>query len=136
MNKKVLAIVAVIALVAILGVCLVACNADSYEKKLDKNGYKVQVYDKDSDVVESMNEWLEESDDYSGKIKWMITAKKLDVSLSSGVDTGYVQIIKFSKISDAKQYMEDLGAEDDDEIIVRKGNIVFTGDKDSVDLVA
>lgn len=39
MNKKVMALVAVIALVAILGVCLVACNAESIQKKLEKAGY-------------------------------------------------------------------------------------------------
>lgn len=136
MNKKVLAIVAVIALVAILGVCLVACNADSYEKKLDKNGYKVQVYDEDSDMIKMMNEGMKESDDYSGEVKWMVVGEKASISLSSGVDAGYVRIIKFSKIADAKQYMEDIKAEDDDDNVVRKGSIVFIGDKDSVDLVA
>ena len=45
MNKKVMALVAVIALVAILGVCLVACNAESIQKKLEKAGYACTSYE-------------------------------------------------------------------------------------------
>ena len=36
MNKKVISIIAIVCIVAILGICLVACNADSYAKKLEK----------------------------------------------------------------------------------------------------
>jgi hypothetical protein len=43
MNKKVISIVAIIALVAILSVCLIACNADTYAKRLEKAGYTVEV---------------------------------------------------------------------------------------------
>lgn len=43
MNKKVMALVAVIALVAILGICLVACNAESVSKKLEKKDYTVSA---------------------------------------------------------------------------------------------
>ena len=44
MNKKVMALVAVIALVAILGVCLVACNAEctSYEAGKDDDGASIE----------------------------------------------------------------------------------------------
>ena len=48
MNKKVMAIVAVIALVAILGVCLVACNTESVSKKLEKKEYNVAKLNEDS----------------------------------------------------------------------------------------
>ena len=43
MNKKVMALVAVIALVAILGICLVACNAESVSKKLEQKDYTVSA---------------------------------------------------------------------------------------------
>ena len=131
-----MAIVAVIALVAILGICLVACNAESYQKKLEKEGYEVATFDEDSDTVKTMNKAIAEDDDYSGEIKWVVSATKVNISLSSGVDAGHVTIVKFSKIADAKQYVKDLGAEEDDANIVRKGNIVFVGDKASVDIVA
>lgn len=136
MNKKVMAIVAVIALVAILGICLVACNAESYQKKLEKEGYKVETFDADSDYVKTLNNGMAENEDYSGEIKWVVKAAKANISLSSGLDAGVVSITKFSKIADAKQYVKDLGAEEDDANIVRKGNIVFVGDKASVDIVA
>lgn len=48
MKKKALIIVAVIALVAILGVCLVACNASSVSKSLDKKGYTVVTLNEDA----------------------------------------------------------------------------------------
>ena len=48
MNKKVMAIVAVIALVAILGICLVACNTESVSKKLEKKEYNVAKLNEDS----------------------------------------------------------------------------------------
>ncbi|MCM1306239.1 MAG: hypothetical protein NC037_01600 [Bacteroides sp.] len=40
-NKKFIAVIAVITLVAILGVCLVACNADSVGNKLKNKDYRV-----------------------------------------------------------------------------------------------
>mgnify|MGYP004640832065 CR=1 FL=1 len=136
MNKKVMAIVAVIALVAILGICLVACNAESYQKKLEKEGYKVETYDADSDYVKAINKGMAEDEDYSGEIKWAVVATKVDLSLSKGLDAGHVSIYKFAKIADAKQFVKDMGAEEDSENVVRKGNIVFVGDKASVDIVA
>ncbi len=78
-NKKVLAIVAVIALVAVLGVCFAACNADSYTKKLEKAGYTVGSY-----TAEKSEE---------GKIEWGLTGVKLG-------DT--VTVVKYKKTDDAK----------------------------------
>lgn len=63
MNKKVLAIVAVIALVAILGVCLVACNADSVAKKLEKKDYEVAKLTEDSEGLGKNVYKLVSSDD-------------------------------------------------------------------------
>lgn len=136
MSKKIMAIVAVIALVAILGVCLVACNANSYQKKLEKAGYEVKSYDADSDYVKAINKGMAEDDDYSGEVKWVVVATKVDLSLSKGLDAGHVSIYKFAKIADAKQFVKDMGAEEDSENVVRKGNIVFVGTKAAVDLVA
>lgn len=47
-SKKVLIIMAVVVLVAILGVCLVACNSDSVGKSLEKKGYSVATLNEDS----------------------------------------------------------------------------------------
>lgn len=85
MNKKVMAIVAVIALVAVLGICLVACNADSIQKKLEEAGYACTAYEADSD-----------DDGYS--IEWKVVAKK------KGLNADYVTVTKFSSTDDAKEY--------------------------------
>lgn len=51
MKKKAIIIVAMIALVAVLGVCLVACNANSVSKSLDKKGYEVITLNEDATGV-------------------------------------------------------------------------------------
>lgn len=87
MSKKVMAIVAVIALVAILGVCLVACNAESISKKLEKAGYTCESYTgKDAQK--------EAKDDAT--IEWMVVGTK---GLSEGVT-----VIKFANTDDAKDF--------------------------------
>ena len=43
MSKRIISIVAIVALVAILGVCLIACNEETYAKRLEKAGYTVEV---------------------------------------------------------------------------------------------
>lgn len=108
-RKKIVAIVAVLALVAILAVCLVACNADSYTKKLEKADYKVAKADKD-DLAKYNN--LDDS-----KIEWAVLGTKLP-------DT--VTVIKFKKIADAKDFESDfvsiLGSKCE-----RSSAIVFVG---------
>lgn len=47
-GKKIMALVAIVALVAILGVCLAACNSDNVGKKLEKKGYSVVTLNDDS----------------------------------------------------------------------------------------
>lgn len=87
MKKRIVAIVAIIALIAILGVVLCACNASSYEKKLKKAGYTVEVVedeDKDADIV------------------WMVEAFKMD-----GLKPINVTVVKFAKTDDAKDAAED-----------------------------
>lgn len=40
-SKRIMALVAIAALVAVLGVCLVACNTSTERKHLEDNGYRV-----------------------------------------------------------------------------------------------
>lgn len=133
MKKKILSVIAILALVSVLAVVLVACNPSSYEKKLEDAGYdKVTVSEEDSDAVKLANKGLEIDGGYEGKISWIVTGTKLGISLS-GVDAGAVSIYKFEKSADAKKYVEDNGGESDK--LVRKGSVVIFGDADSVALV-
>lgn len=109
-NKKVLAIVAVIALVAILGVCLIACNADSYTKKLEKAGYTVSSYKG------------ENGDE--AKIEWGVVGIKVGST---------VTVVKFKSTDDAKAAEEShkgslLKVGD----VYRNGKIVIWGDAEGV----
>lgn len=47
-SKKIMALIAVVALVAILGVCLVACNPSDVSKRLEKKGYSVVTVDENA----------------------------------------------------------------------------------------
>ena len=87
MNKKVISIVAIIVLVAILGVCLVACNADSYAKKLEKAGYEVQTFTGD------------EAKDEAEGVKWAVMGVKRD-----GLTLKSVSVLAFDNADDAKEY--------------------------------
>lgn len=105
MKKKALVIVAVIALVAILGVCLVACNAESYTKKLEKAGYRAES--------------IELSDSQSETIEWIVSGGKLKTGDS-------VTITKFKNTDDAKD-AETVGKKLGDEYCYRTGKIVIVG---------
>jgi hypothetical protein len=117
MNKKVISIVAIIALVAILSVCLIACNADTYAKRLEKAGYKVEVVD------------LSEEDQEDG-IVWAVSATK-GTSLT---DIQIVAITKFASVEDAEKAVAE--AEKANSIvgmtIERKGSIVIIGTEQGV----
>lgn len=118
MNKKVLAIISIIALVAILGVCLVACNADSYEKKLDKAGYAVSVL---------QGEDAKDKADTDAAIEWLVSGAK------SAKD--YVMVIKFKNTDDAKEFEKNAvtgGALGFTLVCERSGNIVFYGSESGV----
>lgn len=122
MLKKILSIIATIALIATMAVVLVACNADTYESRLEKTGYSVTVSENDSSAVKLAEAGLALMDGYEGGIEWIVTGYK------SG--TGNVTITKFDKIADAKQYIEDLGGES--ESVVRQLSYVIAGSKDAV----
>ena len=107
MNKKVMALVAVIALVAIHGICLVACNAESYEKKLEKAGYTVTSM--------SAEEAKEEG------AEWGVVGVK-------GKDM--VTVVKFAKSDDAKEFESNvptLGLGSLKVVVERVGSIVYYG---------
>lgn len=106
MNKKVLAIVAVIALVAILGVCLVACNADDYKKRLDKEGYIVVDGKVDSENVE-----------------WVVSGTRINPA-------DHVTITKYKDTDDAKD-AEEL-AKKTGASVYRTGKIVMVGTEQGI----
>lgn len=98
---------------------LASCGIGSYEKKLEKAGYDVEVADKDD--IEDLNE---EDDEY--KVKAMLTAKKNVVNT--------VMVIKFASSKQAKAYAEELEKIDTSLTnTVVKGSVVITGTNDAVD---
>lgn len=123
-KKRIMVIVAMIALVALLGVCLVACNKDSYEKKLDKKGYT---------VVSVSTEQLEQ---YAGEevqgVEWAIGGVKGDVTSE---DFEMVIIIKYESKKDAEKFENEVkaeGAEDEGFVFKRNGKIVIFGTEQGV----
>lgn len=95
MNKKVISIVAVIMLVAVLAICLTACNAESISKKLEKEGYVVAAITEDQ-----INKYIGEDTE----VKWGVFAKK------EGLNADMVIVVKVSSIKDAKQVVEDVSS--------------------------
>ncbi|MBQ3589412.1 MAG: hypothetical protein II980_03075, partial [Clostridia bacterium] len=92
---------------------LASCGIGSYEKKLEKAGYDVEVADKDE--IEKMNE---EDDEY--KVKAVLTAQKNIVNT--------VMVIKFASSKQAKAYAEELEKIDTSLTnTVVKGSVVITG---------
>lgn len=121
-NKKAVAIVAVIALVAILGVCLVACNnQENFEKRLK---------DKDYIVVSMTAEQIEGMTGEVGEVDWAIMGTKGDLLNGEG---SYVMVIKLKKEGDAKDCEKELKAELPEGFsCVRKGKIIIAGTDQSV----
>lgn len=115
MNKKVLSVIAVIALVVILGVCLVACNSSDYKKKLEKAGYTVVVLEGDS---------ANEKAESDSTIDWVVSAVKM---------SGYVNVIKFANTDDAKAYENNAVTGGTLKLTcVRTGKIVIYGTEQAV----
>ena len=115
MNKKVMSIIAVIALVAILGVCLVACNAESISKKLEKAGYVCTSY--------------EAGEDDGASIEWKVVAKK------KGLNADAVTVTKFSNSEDAKKYESNVlvGSGAGVKMVVKRvGNVCYYGTEQGV----
>lgn len=116
MNKKVMALVAVIALVAILGICLVACNAESIQKKLEKAGYACNSYETGKD-------------DDGASIEWKVIAKK------KGLNADYVTVTKFANTDDAKEYEKNVatGSVGGFTVVVKRiGKVCYYGTEQGV----
>lgn len=131
MKKRIIALVAVLALVAVFAISLVGCSADSYADKLEKAGYSVTIQETEEDLKVA-NALLDDS--YEGKIVWSVKGVKAGISLKDGLTGGVVNVYKFEKMSDAKKYynsLEDIN--DDCKHVV--GSIVVTGDADGVKAV-
>ena len=113
MNKKVMALVAVIALVAILGVCLVACNAESIQKKLEKAGTSYEAG----------------KDDDGASIEWKVVAKK------KGLNADYVTVTKFANTDDAEKYEKNVatGSVGGFTVVVKRiGKVCYYGSEQGV----
>lgn len=118
MNKKVIiSIIAVILLVAVLGTFLVACSAESYQKKLEKKGYTVSTYKPDKDEED--------------EIEWGITATK-----GALLNGDSVSVIKYKTLDDAKKAEQDAKDWQDNGFVsyevYRSGKILFVGTKQGV----
>lgn len=123
MKKRIIAITAVLALIAVLSISLVGCSASTYSEKLEDENYLVLVLDEDSDSTSAFVEYLGE---FNGEIAWLVCGTKLIKN---------VVICKFKDMSDAKDYYNDkLKNKDKDEKSI-VGSIVIFGDAESVKLV-
>ncbi len=88
MLKKIVSIVAVISIIAVFGVCLSACNADTYVESLEKAGYTVESWE---------GEEAKEETDSDYDVKWAVFAAK-------GATLDIVSIVCFKNTDDAKEY--------------------------------
>lgn len=113
MSKKVISVVAIIALVAALALCLTACNQDSVEKRLEKEGYFIL-----SMSAEQLG--IEESE-----IEWIVAGANAE-SLFTGGD--FVVAVKFAKTDDAKEFADTIKSEGDEYGTVKRlGKLVYAG---------
>ena len=110
MNKKtIIAIVAVIALVAILGTVLVACGKEDYQKRLEKKGYS---FGSATDVLNAFG----------------LSSNTVEWSLSAAKDNDSVSITKYRNGDDAKDAYESYKKNLKDGYKVKKvGKIVIYG---------
>lgn len=111
MKKNIGKIIAVILVVALLTTVLAACNAESYQKKLEKKGYSVVTA---------------ENNDENAAIAWTVTATG---------DGGVVVITKYNNVDDAKEAEANgltLSVGGVKKVIKRQGKIVFSGTEQAV----
>lgn len=113
-SKKIMALVAVVALVAVLGICLVACNSDSVGKSLEKKGYTVTKLNEESTGIVA---------------KAVYKALKNNSAFTEGVvankSTDFVIVIWFDNSDAAKDYADTasyVGAK-----VEISGKIVYVG---------
>ena len=116
-------IIAIVCLLAMMTLMLVSCgpNFDQMEKKLKDEGYTVICFtEKD---LEDANEYIKDLVEDNSSVKNVLVAFKL---LSGKT----VTVIEFNNSDDAKACAEELGKD-----AVRVGNVVYSGDEDSIKLV-
>lgn len=112
MKKNIGKILAVILVVALLATVLCACNAESYQKKLEKKGYAVTTAT---------------SNDKESTAAWTVTA----VSKEAGM----VVITKYNNVEDAKKAESNglnVSVGDFKKVTKRQGKIVFSGTEQAV----
>ena len=126
--KKALSIVAVLALVAVLGVALVACipgDPDKAKANLEEAGYEVSVAKASDGTGVQMGLELT----YGEGCIATVNAVKGEFSLAQGADVDMVAIIYFKDSASAKAYWETVKDEEVEEGWVAKqsGKIVYAG---------
>lgn len=113
MRKKVVSIIAIIALVAALALCLTACNQSSVEKRLEKEGYLITD-------ISAKQLGIDESE-----IEWIVAGANAE-SMFTGGD--FVVAIKFAQTADAKEFADALKGEDEGYGTVKRlGKLVYAG---------
>lgn len=131
--KKALSIVAVLALVAVLGVALVACipgDPDKAKANLEEAGYSVSVA-KAGDGI-GVQTGLELT--YGKGCIATVTGVKGEFSLAQGADVDMINIIYFKDSASAKAYWETIKDEEVKEGWEAKqsGKVVYAGTEEAV----
>ena len=122
--KKLLKMISVLAIVVVLGACLIACNVneETYKAKLEKAGYDVEVMTQD-DIDEMM-----EAMPIDIGIKWAVDGKK---------GTDEITVICFDEKEQAEAYETLFNMVSTDPAMAgikveRKGAILFFGTEQGI----
>lgn len=120
-NKKIVAIIAITALISIFAVSFVACNADSVEKKLNNKGYTViKINENSTDfTVKTLYSALKNNSDFEEGI---VAAKDKDTMV----------IVVWFKSSDAAESFKGNDLLKSLEKVERVGKIVYAGTEQGV----
>lgn len=120
-KKKIIALVAVVALASVLCVCLTACNMDDYWERLEHFGFEVEPY--------------EYADEIADQVEWGLHAHR-DEGTANHV---HVTLVKFKKTSlarDYKKYLENSPYLSVNKYVCkRNGKLVYWGSESAVESV-
>lgn len=132
MKKKIIVIVAIIALVAILGTVLVACNREKdYRKRLQEAGYELMS----KDNLESMMGETPEGNENWDSIEWIVGGVKISFLSIATQNYDSVVVVKLKSNDKAQEFYEEMQKDIDEEdnlIVERQGKIVFYGTKQGI----
>lgn len=132
MKKKIIAIVAILALVAILGTVLVACNNEKdFRKRLQEAGYELMSKD---NMERMMSETPEDNEDWDS-IEWIVGGVKFSLLSIATENYDMVLVVKFKNNDKAQEFYEEMQKNNDEEdnlIVERQGKIVFYGTKQGI----